>query len=238
MKLPHRRQFLHLAAGAAALPAASRFAWAQAYPARPCASSWLSSWSWTRHPCAPDRSMAVGAAWTAVRHRQPAGCRQQYRHRGGRARARGWLHAPYSRSANAITPPSTTSSISISSVTSQRSQAHPCAVRHGSPSIGSNQDGSRVHRLCQGQSGRINVASSGNGIVPHLAGELFKMMTGVDMVHVPYRGGTAALVDLLGGRSRSGSAPGGVDRVVERAAARAGRPYRDAFGSTSGHSDD
>ena len=35
MKLPHRRQFLHLAAGAAALPAASRFAWAQAYPTRP-----------------------------------------------------------------------------------------------------------------------------------------------------------------------------------------------------------
>ena len=35
MKLPHRRQFLHLAAGAAALPAASRLAWAQAYPSRP-----------------------------------------------------------------------------------------------------------------------------------------------------------------------------------------------------------
>ena len=35
MKLPHRRQFLHLAAGAAALPAVSRFAWAQAYPSRP-----------------------------------------------------------------------------------------------------------------------------------------------------------------------------------------------------------
>ena len=35
MKLPHRRQFLHLAAGATALPAAARFAWAQAYPSRP-----------------------------------------------------------------------------------------------------------------------------------------------------------------------------------------------------------
>ena len=48
--------------------------------------------------------------------------------------------------------------------------------------------------------GKINMASSGNGTVPHLAGELFKMMTGVDMVHVPYRGGTAALIDLLGGQ--------------------------------------
>ena len=52
----------------------------------------------------------------------------------------------------------------------------------------------------KGNPGRINMASSGNGTVPHLAGELFKMMTGVDMVHVPYRGGTAALVDLLRGQ--------------------------------------
>jgi tripartite-type tricarboxylate transporter receptor subunit TctC len=48
--------------------------------------------------------------------------------------------------------------------------------------------------------GKINMASSGNGTIPHVAGELFKMMTGVDMVHVPYRGGTPALVDLLSGQ--------------------------------------
>jgi tripartite-type tricarboxylate transporter receptor subunit TctC len=48
--------------------------------------------------------------------------------------------------------------------------------------------------------GRINMASAGNGNSSHVSGELFKMMTGVDMVHVPYRGGAAALTDLIGGQ--------------------------------------
>jgi tripartite-type tricarboxylate transporter receptor subunit TctC len=48
--------------------------------------------------------------------------------------------------------------------------------------------------------GKINMASAGNGSPPHVAGELFKMMAGIDIVHVPYRGGGPALVDLLGGQ--------------------------------------
>jgi tripartite-type tricarboxylate transporter receptor subunit TctC len=48
--------------------------------------------------------------------------------------------------------------------------------------------------------GKINMASPGTGTGPHVAGELFKMMTGVDMVHVPYRGGGPALTGLLGGQ--------------------------------------
>jgi tripartite-type tricarboxylate transporter receptor subunit TctC len=48
--------------------------------------------------------------------------------------------------------------------------------------------------------GKVNMASSGNGGAPHLAGELFKMMAGVNMLHVPYRGSAAALNDLLGGQ--------------------------------------
>jgi tripartite-type tricarboxylate transporter receptor subunit TctC len=47
--------------------------------------------------------------------------------------------------------------------------------------------------------GKINFASAGNGTVQHVCGELFKMMTGVDMVHVPYRGAAAALTNLMGG---------------------------------------
>src|SRR6266436_6345173 len=47
--------------------------------------------------------------------------------------------------------------------------------------------------------GKINMASAGNGSAPHMAGELFKMMAGVDMVHVPYRGQSPAMSDLLGG---------------------------------------
>jgi tripartite-type tricarboxylate transporter receptor subunit TctC len=48
--------------------------------------------------------------------------------------------------------------------------------------------------------GRVNMASGGNGTSAHVAGELFKLMTGVDLVHVPYRGAGAALPDLLGGQ--------------------------------------
>ena len=48
--------------------------------------------------------------------------------------------------------------------------------------------------------GKINLASSGLGTVSHVAGELFKMMAGVDMVHVPYRGAAPALTDLVGGQ--------------------------------------
>src|SRR3954452_20047082 len=49
-------------------------------------------------------------------------------------------------------------------------------------------------------SGKINMASGGNGSSVHLSGELFKMMAGVDMLHVPYRGIAPALTDLLGGQ--------------------------------------
>jgi tripartite-type tricarboxylate transporter receptor subunit TctC len=48
--------------------------------------------------------------------------------------------------------------------------------------------------------GKINMASGGSGHTTHLSGELFKSMTGVDMVHVPYRGGAPALTDLIGGQ--------------------------------------
>jgi len=48
--------------------------------------------------------------------------------------------------------------------------------------------------------GKLNMASSGNGSTIHMSGELFKMMTGVNMIHVPYRGGALALTDMIGGQ--------------------------------------
>jgi tripartite-type tricarboxylate transporter receptor subunit TctC len=48
--------------------------------------------------------------------------------------------------------------------------------------------------------GQLNMASSGNGSTIHMSGELFKMMTGIQMVHVPYRGGAAALTDVMAGQ--------------------------------------
>ncbi len=54
--------------------------------------------------------------------------------------------------------------------------------------------------LAQTRPGQLNYASSGNGSSPHLAAELFTMMTGTKMVHVPYRGGAPALADVIGGQ--------------------------------------
>jgi tripartite-type tricarboxylate transporter receptor subunit TctC len=54
--------------------------------------------------------------------------------------------------------------------------------------------------LAKARPGTLNFASAGNGTVPHLAGELFKIRTGADVVHVPYRGGGPAIVDLLSGQ--------------------------------------
>ena len=64
--------------------------------------------------------------------------------------------------------------------------------------------------------GKINMASAGNGSAPHMAGELFKMMAGVDMVHVPYRGQGPALTDLLGGQVQLlfAAAPGTGDYIA------------------------
>jgi tripartite-type tricarboxylate transporter receptor subunit TctC len=54
--------------------------------------------------------------------------------------------------------------------------------------------------LAKGKPGQLNYASAGNGTPPHLAGELFKSMAGVDLVHVPYKGNTPAFVDLISGQ--------------------------------------
>ena len=193
MTLP-RRQFLHLAAGAAALPArvahrmgANLSVAAGAHHRRLCRRRRR------RHPRAPDGSMAVGAARPAIRHREPAGRRQQYRHRGGRARAPGRLYASLGRLRQTrSTRRSTTSSISISSATSRRSRASSAQplVMVVNPSVPAKTVPEFI-AYAKANPGKLNMASAGNGTAPHVAGELFKMMTGVDMVHVPYRGGGA-----------------------------------------------
>jgi tripartite-type tricarboxylate transporter receptor subunit TctC len=55
--------------------------------------------------------------------------------------------------------------------------------------------------------GKVNMASAGSGTGPHMAGELFNFMAGINMIHVPYRGQGPALSDLLGGQCRSISPP-------------------------------
>jgi tripartite-type tricarboxylate transporter receptor subunit TctC len=61
--------------------------------------------------------------------------------------------------------------------------------------------------LAKANPGKLNMASGGNGSTGHLAGELFKMLAGVDLVHVPYRGGAPALTDLIAGQVQVFFAP-------------------------------
>ena len=66
---------------------------------------------------------------------------------------------------------------------------------------------------CKANPGKINMASSGSGTSVHLSGELFKSMTGCDMLHVPYKGAGPALTDLMGGQvARDLRQPAVVDR--------------------------
>src|ERR1700680_1833129 len=77
--------------------------------------------------------------------------------------------------------------------------------------------------------GKLNMASPGIGTTNHVAGEMSKMMAGINMVHVPYRGGAPAYTDLLG-RQVLTRAAGWVDPVYQgRQAARAGGDHRNAL---------
>jgi tripartite-type tricarboxylate transporter receptor subunit TctC len=201
MKLP-RRNFLHLAAGAVALPAVSRIAWAQTYPKRPV------------HvivPFAPaggsDITARLIGQWLSERLGQPFVI--ENRPGGGgnigteaavRASPDGYtlLYVTTANAINAtlydklnfnfirdIAPVATISRNTYVMV------VHPSMPAKTVPEF---------IAYAKAHPRKVNMASAGTGSPPHVSGELFKMMTGVDMVHVPYRSGGPALIDLLGGQ--------------------------------------
>jgi tripartite-type tricarboxylate transporter receptor subunit TctC len=202
MKLPHRRQFLHLAAGAAALPAASCFAWAQAYPSRPVRII-----------------VPVGAAgvtdifarligqWLSERLGQPF----VIENRPGagntigpeavvRAPADGYtlllVGAPNAINVSLYDKVSFDFIRDIAPVASIARVSNVLAVNLSVPA----KSGPEFIAYAKANPGKINMASVGNGSTPHVTGELFKMMADVDMVHVPYRSAAAALTDLITGQ--------------------------------------
>ena len=157
-----------------------------------CASSSALPPAASRHRRAPDGPMAVGAARPAIHHREPAGRRRQYRHRGGRARAPRRLYAPLASPANAInaTLYEKLNFNFIRDIAPVAGIIREPIVMVVNPSVPAKTVPEFI-AYAKANPGKINMASAGNGTAPHMAGELFKMMAGVDMVHVPYRGGGA-----------------------------------------------
>jgi tripartite-type tricarboxylate transporter receptor subunit TctC len=201
MKLP-RRTFLHLAAGAAALPAISRVARAQTYPTRPVRLIVTVSAG-----SAPDIIARLIGEWLSERLGNPFVI--ENRSGGGgnigteavvRASPDGYtvLMVGPSSAINATLYDKLNYNF-IRDIAPVASIARQPLVIVVHPSVQANTVPELI-AYAKANPGKINMASGGNGTAPHLAGELFKMMAGVDMVHVPYRGAGLALPDLLGGQ--------------------------------------
>ena len=201
MKLP-RRRFLHLAAGALALPAVSRVAVAQAYPSRPVRLV-------VSFPAGGvnDILARLMGQWLSERLGQPF----VIENRPGagtnigteavaRAAADGYTLLLVSP-ANAINATlydklSFNFMRDIAPVASIVSIPLVLVV-HPSFQVASV---SELVAYAKANPGKLNMASGGNGSAGHVTGELFKMMAGVDMLHVPYRGSGPALTDLIAGQ--------------------------------------
>jgi tripartite-type tricarboxylate transporter receptor subunit TctC len=201
MKLP-RRTFLHLAAGAAALPAVSHVAWAQAYPTRP-----VRLIATNAAGGASDTFARLIGQWLSERLGQqfvidnrPGGGSNIGTEAVVRAPADGYtllLVAP----ANAInaTLYDRLNFNFIRDIAPIASISRESSTLVVNPSVPAKTIPEFI-AYAKANPGKLNMASPGIGTGAHLAGELFKMMAGIDIVHVPYRGGGPALTDLLGGQ--------------------------------------
>jgi len=203
MKLP-RREFLCLAAGAAALSAASRIAWAQAYPSRPV--SLVAGF-------APGGGVDITARLIGQWLSERLGQQFVIENRPGAAgnigteavvRARGdgytLLLVGSFNTINATLYDKLNFNFirDIAPVASVMRYPYVMVVN---PSVPAKSIPELI-AYAKANPGKLNMASPGTGTGDHIAGELFKMMTGVNMVHVPYRGAAPALTDLLGNQAQ------------------------------------
>src|SRR5580704_4346260 len=201
VELP-RRKFLHLAAGGAALPALSHIAAAQTYPARP-----VHLIVGFAAGGAADVYIRIMGQWLAER----LGQQFVVENRTGagsniateavvRASPDGYTLLTCA-TANAINA-SLYEKLDfnfIRDIAPVAELVRSPLVLIVNPSVPTKTVPEFI-AYAKATPGKLNFASAGNGTAEHLAGELFKMMTGVDMVHVPFRGGAPAMTALLGGQ--------------------------------------
>jgi tripartite-type tricarboxylate transporter receptor subunit TctC len=201
MKLP-RRRFLRLAVGAAALSAVSRVAGAQTWPSRPV--RWVVGF--------PPAGIAdilprLIGQWLSERLGQPFVVENRPG-AGSNIAAEAVVRSP----ADGYTLLMVTSANTINAtlydklnfdiirdITPVANLVRVPLVMEVNPAVPAKTVPEFI-AYAKANSGKLSMASGGNGTTLHVSGELFKMMTGVDIVHVPYRGGGAALADLIGGQ--------------------------------------
>jgi len=200
MKLPHRRQFLHLAAGAAALPAVSRIARAEAYPARPVRlvvgfpaggtndiharliAEWLSK-QFGRSFIVENRPGAAGnIGLESVVRAAPDGYTLSVC--GSTELRNEILYTDLKFSFLRDTAPVASMILAMNVLV-----VHPAFSARSVPEL---------IAAAKANPDALTVASAGVGSTSHVFWELFRSMTGTRMLHVPYRGGAPALTDLLG----------------------------------------
>ena len=202
MKFPHRRQFLHLAAGVAVLPAVPRIAWAQAYPSRRVRIIVAVAAGGGN-----DIIARLIGQWLSERLGQPfivdnrpGGASNTGTEAAVRSPPDGYtlLLSALSNAVNATLYDNLNFNfirdmVPIAGIirVSNVMYAHPSVPAATLPEF---------IAYAKANPGKINMASAGNGSSSHMAGELFKLLAGVDLVHVPYRGQGPALIDLLGGQ--------------------------------------
>jgi len=205
MKLP-RRQFLHLAAGAAATPAVSRIASAQAYPTKPI--RWIIGFP---PGGGADTVARIMEPWLSRRLGQPV----IIENRPGASTniaVQAVVNSPpdgYTLLWHGLSSVVNASLFTNLPFDIQR-DIDPTAgvvsypmIMLAHPSVPAKSVAELIAHA-KANPGKVTMASFGTGSASHLAGELFKFMAGIDMVHIPYRGGASMTTDLIGGQVQVG----------------------------------